>query len=85
MDYRMRRRTQLAEEEVPMEEQRLLLKADEAAVMLAVSRACVYAMIRSGALPVVKLGRAVRVPTRELARWVEERAAGVGSLAGADR
>jgi excisionase family DNA binding protein len=51
---------------------KLLLRASEVAVALGVSRAAAYQLMASGALPVVRLGRAVRVPAQALAVWVEQ-------------
>jgi excisionase family DNA binding protein len=50
----------------------MLLTAEEAAKRLSFSRATVYAMIASGELPMLRKGRAVRVPLRALERWIDE-------------
>jgi len=46
----------------------LLLRVAEAAEMLAISRSTLYQLVAAGRVPVVRLGRAVRVPRRELER-----------------
>ncbi len=51
----------------------LLLKADEVAERLRFGRATVYRMMASGILPVVRHGRAVRVPLKGLLEWVEQK------------
>jgi excisionase family DNA binding protein len=50
----------------------LLLKVPEAARMLNVSRTTLYELMRAGDIRTVRIGRAVRVPVRELERWVAE-------------
>jgi excisionase family DNA binding protein len=55
-----------------MESEKLLLRVAEAAELLGVSRAKAYQMAASGAIPTVRLGRATRVPTAALRRWVDE-------------
>ncbi|MDP9315571.1 MAG: helix-turn-helix domain-containing protein [Chloroflexota bacterium] len=52
---------------------RLLLRAEEAAHLLGVSRATVYNLLASGELRGVKIGRAVRVSRATLLRWIAER------------
>ena len=47
---------------------RLLMKLDEASDALSVSPAMLRKLVRSGQLEVVRIGRAVRVPKRELMR-----------------
>ncbi len=54
----------------------LLLRAEEAAHLLGVSRATVYNLLASGELPGVKIGRAVRVSRATLLRWIAERERG---------
>jgi excisionase family DNA binding protein len=46
----------------------LLLRVPEAAELLAVSRTKVYQLIASGDIPVVRIGKSVRVARRELER-----------------
>ena len=53
--------------------QPLLLRIPEAAAMLRLSRAKVYQLIDVEGLPVVRFGRAVRVPHALLQQWVEQR------------
>ncbi len=49
----------------------LLLKAEEVAKALGLGRSKVYEMMQSGELPVVRIGRSVRVSRSALAAWVE--------------
>lgn len=49
----------------------LLLKVDDIMARLKVSRPQAYAMMADGTLPVVRIGRLVRVPAEELDRWIE--------------
>jgi excisionase family DNA binding protein len=51
-------------------QERLLLRIDEAARRLGLSRTTVYDEIRRGRLRVVHIGRAARVPAAELERYV---------------
>ena len=53
--------------------QPLLLSIPEAAAALRSSRAKVYQLIDVEGLPVVRFGRAVRVPHASLQQWVEQR------------
>lgn len=52
---------------------RLLLRPDEAAELLGVSRSKLYALLASGELPSLRLGHSVRVPLEALRRWVATR------------
>jgi excisionase family DNA binding protein len=53
--------------------QSLLLTIPQVAKSLGISRSMVYSLIgkRKG-LPVVRLGRSVRVPATSLQKWIEE-------------
>ncbi len=53
--------------------QPLLLTIPQVATKLGLSRAMIYILINREGLPVVRLGRAVRVSTSSLQKWVEER------------
>jgi excisionase family DNA binding protein len=50
----------------------LLLRVPEAAQALGTSRAHLYEILRAGDLPVVRLGRAVRVPASALRDWISK-------------
>jgi len=41
--------------------------------MLGLGRTTIYALIGSGDLPVIRVGKAVRIPMTALEKWVEER------------
>ena len=53
-------------------EQPLLYRATEVAKMLGLGRSTVFAMMASGQLPTVRIGRAVRIPRAGLERWLRE-------------
>jgi excisionase family DNA binding protein len=48
-----------------------LLKADEVAELLSVSRSFAYALMQSGQLPTVHLGRSVRVRPEDLEEFIQ--------------
>ena len=48
----------------------LLLRIDDAAQRLSISRATMYRLIQRGELPIVRIGSAVRVRAVELDLWV---------------
>ena len=50
----------------------VLLHVEEAAKMLALGRSKVYEMTKTGELPVVRIGTAVRIPKRALFEWIEQ-------------
>jgi len=49
----------------------LLLRVGEAAKLLSLSRSTVYQLVAKGEIAVVRLGRATRIPRRELDRLLE--------------
>jgi excisionase family DNA binding protein len=51
----------------------LLLRASEVAAILGIGRSTVFELAASGELPVVRIGRSVRIPRHALYRWIEER------------
>jgi len=51
--------------------EKLLLKPKKAFELLDIGRSTGYAMIASGELPSVRIGRAVRVPLNALKQWIE--------------
>jgi prophage regulatory protein len=53
-----------------------LLRAEDVAKMLRIGRTKAYEMMAAGELPVVRLGRCVRVPRRRLATWLRARTVG---------
>jgi excisionase family DNA binding protein len=57
---------------------RLLLRPNEAAELLAVGRSKLYELIAAGEVPSMKIGKSLRVPAAALERWVAERAASAG-------
>jgi excisionase family DNA binding protein len=51
----------------------LLLRAGEVARLLGLGRSTVFALLAAGELPVIRIGRSVRVPRAALERWIDER------------
>lgn len=47
----------------------LLLKVPEAAAMLGVGRSTLYERMATGDLPVVRIGRSVRIPARAIREY----------------
>jgi excisionase family DNA binding protein len=58
----------------------LLLRVDEAASRLGLARSTVYQLLADGTLPVVRIGRAVRVPLAALDAWVTAQTTDGGTL-----
>jgi excisionase family DNA binding protein len=52
------------------EVRKLLLRVDEAAAALGVSRASMYRLLAAGRLRAVRVGRSTRIPAAELERFV---------------
>ena len=53
-----------------------LLTSREVQAELHLGKTTVYEMLRSGALPSVRIGGAIRVPAADLDRWVQEHTEG---------
>lgn len=53
---------------------KLLLRIEEAAEALSLGRSKTYELIKADQLPVIRLGRSVRVPAAALEKWVADRA-----------
>jgi len=51
----------------------LLLKAGQVAQLLGLGRSTVFTLLAAGELPVIRIGRSVRVPRVALERWIDER------------
>ncbi len=60
----------------PMSEQSpegaTLLRAEEVAKVLRIGRTRTFELLGSGELPVIRIGRVVRVPKADLDRWIAE-------------
>ena len=54
---------------------RILLRPDEAAAAIGVSRAKLYALLAARAIPSVKIGGSIRIPIEQLKLWIAERTA----------
>ncbi len=50
--------------------EQLLLTVEEAARQLGIGRTFAWQLVRKGELPVIRLGRCVRVPRRALEAWI---------------
>ena len=50
----------------------LLLRPLEAARLLGIGRSKLFEMLARNELPVIRLGRCVRIPRRELAEWIDQ-------------
>src|SRR5437899_699761 len=59
-------------------EERLLLRVEEAATLLGVGRTTIYALVSAQKLPIVRIGRSVRIPREVLLRWIREQIDGEG-------
>ena len=53
----------------------LLLRIDEVADRLAISRATTYRLIQRGTIPTIHIGSAVRIPAEALERWLQDQVA----------
>ena len=62
--------------------QKHLLRLDEAAEMLSLSRAKIYLLVNEGELEMLKVGRASRIPYASLVDFIARRSA-AGKRAGA--
>jgi len=49
----------------------MLMRVPEVAESLGIARSMAYQMARDGRLPAVHIGKAVRVPRRALAEWID--------------
>lgn len=56
--------------------ERLLLRVEEAAEALGLSRSGIYNLISAGEIPVVRMGRSVRVPAEALREYVKRNIVG---------
>lgn len=55
-----------------VEAERLLLKPAEVAATLGIGRSKVYEMLRTGEIPSLRIGKAIRVSRKALEKWVAE-------------
>ena len=53
----------------------MLLTVRDLEAELQLGRTRTYELLRSGSIPVIRVGRALRVPRDALRRWVEEQTA----------
>ncbi len=57
--------------------EKLLFKPAEAAELLGLGRSKVYALVASGGLPSIRIGRNVRIPAEALRQWVRDQSEAV--------
>ena len=63
----------------------LLLRVEEVARLLGVGRTTVYALVAAQKLPVVRIGRSVRIPREALEQWIREKVDGDADDEGAPK
>lgn len=63
----------MSKQKQPPQQEPLLLTIRQAARRIQMSDYKTYMMARSGDLPLVRIGRSVRIPVKALERWVEDR------------
>lgn len=51
----------------------ILLRIEDVAKLLGIARSTTYVLIAGGELPVVRIGRATRVPREAVEQWVRAR------------
>jgi excisionase family DNA binding protein len=51
--------------------EKLLLRPEEAGAVLGVGRSTIYAMLKAGALPAIRVGHTMRVSAQALHDWVK--------------
>jgi len=74
--------TDLAHQPGPMvnpDARPMLLTVKDVEAELQLGRTRTYELVRSGELPVVRIGRAVRIPRDALRRWVEAQVSAPGT------
>jgi len=54
---------------------REVVRAEEAAQSLSISRAKLYQLLADGTIPSISIGRCRRIPVRALEQWVEDQIA----------
>src|SRR5215510_2614699 len=57
--------------------EKLLLRPHEAAEILGIGRSKIYALLATGDVPGVRVGRSLRIPVLALQRWVAEKSEAV--------
>lgn len=63
---------------IPIE--RLVLRPDEVAIALGISRSKVYELLGSGELPCLRIGKSIRVSTLALRVWINQRETQAGDV-----
>lgn len=55
------------------------LRISELAEILNLGRTATYQLVRSGKIPTVRIGGAIRIPVDALERWIAEQSGTIGS------
>jgi len=53
--------------------EQILVRPEQAAELLALARSSIYELVKSGELPSVRYGKALRLPVEGLRAWAEAR------------
>lgn len=53
-----------------MKDSKLCMTTDEAATQLNISKSKLYQLLRENAIPSLKVGRRILIPTKELKEWL---------------
>jgi len=48
----------------------MLLRPMDVADLLGISKSKIYELLASGAIPSIRIGKSIRIPTEELRKWV---------------
>lgn len=56
--------------------EKLLIKPREAAQVLSIGLSSLYVLIRSGELPSIRVGRAIRIERKQLDEWIRQQGEG---------
>ena len=62
-------------QELTEAQRKLLLTPVEAAHLLSIDRSTLYDLLMDGTIPSIKIGRARRIPLKDLERWVADQTA----------
>lgn len=62
-----------------------LLRVEEAARILGIGRTKAYELVAAGAIPTLRIGRAVRVPRTALFVWIQSQTSEIPGLGSGER
>lgn len=63
-----------------MGESKLCMTTDEASVQLNISKSKLYQLLRDNAIPAIRVGRKILIPTEELRAWLHTQSTYSGNL-----